>query len=1357
MPVSGNEETGVKSVTQKSSDYSAGVPIKKRRFFMSPPSPPPEEPSLFPEKIDSILKEQSSPARGSTPSFVSITSSGLSDAKKIPESDYRRGNSDIANVSVAQGNDNMFKVKLEEPIPRIHSSALDDIRRKGKLILSDNPAPEVTLRKSELTLAPNEALAATVGKEIVHSQSKVEVKCKEEMPAVAEGTELSLGLKEHLAPALTGPVIGGDWSYRNQDNLEPMSLNLSLSEEKTSSQCESSGKGLSSLGADMSECRANWDLNTPMDAWTDTVIDSSISFDESNATGGPDCKTGLVGAGVNKEKLSIVEIQNRANETDSSTLANQYKSNDSLLLRLSSPSLQSNQCQNPSSSSSRMDLHRVISAINSHRLSGPIRNLNLGNYKTVKSEPFDEGVKLDVNVSKPSNTGLVDCSRAVKCGVVEQGNLGAVKSSNTSTQKSVDPRPIKSEPTHVDTRETIKSIEGTSVQLDKHLIQGVDNHSGDMTLPMTSEMSCRDGKTDLTMSSDVTKHSGNVNEYAPMEACQIKDQVAASQGLDTKGNNTRTEDGNIDRESFKLKCMNDQLLDSRGSGEDCASDEEKINISADMLEDSYGSDCESDGARALETAMDTKQDGKGNDYVDGEVHVSVELTAVEEPICTAREVEHDDNDDLDNKGTEFVGPINNVHLTSFYNEAKDNKDNLAETSNNNYTESFDVVLNDKSDKGSNEDMCLQEPLAVENLTSGAGVEGSAEPDDQSGKMDAQKCQDAEFSEQVTNGSQGTVVDIGQCIKLNVNNTDLAPMSDSNLSKTSGSGDNAAKDTSYGGQRSRIITLPRSSTVSPSKSRSISGQPLPSRVGKEILPDVATEEDNIHSRGRVEPYIDRNPVFSRERYQDQSLRYYRLAPRRGRGRMNSRGDWGSDRNYASELYNNQTNYRVPRHKYALDVSDADLEYNTYNMASDSAFAGTGRGGRNLSNDGPLTYHIPSRRRSPVGAHMPRQNPRNISPTRCMGEDAPNLVGMRHNEKFMRGFPNDFANPMFTRTQPSYDRVDGQFGRGNRNFSFVQRRGIPRVRSKSPIRSRTRSPGPWPSPRRRSPDGFGGPRELTHRRSPPVYRMGRFRSPDGPCFPGEMVIRRNPSNDLRNMDSGRDHGPTRSVIPNRSPSGRNLVRNRRFDVIDPRERPNNDDYFGGPMHSSRLHELGGDGNGDERRRFGERRGPVRSFRPYNGADGETFHLNGEDGPRPLRFFPDDSTEFQERGNLRGRDFDRRIKNRPGRRIRGIEDQEANYKHVEQPWHDGGFDDTSQFQSFAYDSMVSELDAVRHCLIVSYVNSLDLNEKTVNTVCSSVLKISIDPDMLQTDVKERHYYLCVKNGTGYAGKFWIGLLAY
>ncbi|PQP97286.1 uncharacterized protein Pyn_01718 [Prunus yedoensis var. nudiflora] len=1215
MPVSGNEETGVKPVIRKSSDYVAGVPIKKRRFpIMRPPSPPSEEQLCFLkkknhlpflQKDDSLQKEQSSPSQGSTLSYASITSSGFSDTTKYSESDYRRGRSDVTNVNVDRGNDNLFRVKVEEPSPTVHSGSLDDMQRKRKLVLADNPASQVTLGKSELNLAPTEAHAHNLGEEIMHSKSKVERKSEEEIPAVAESTELSLGLTENLVPALAGQNSGGDGSQRSRDNL-PISLNLSLSEEKNSSQCKGNREDLNFDGADKCAWRANWDLNTPMDAWTDSVSDASESFGGINAMGGAgDAKqlsgsTGMVGAGVNSEKQTIVDSQNRTNNTVSSTLASQQCNSNDTLLRLSSSCSQSNQCQNPSSACSKLDLDmdRVISATNLRRLAGPVRTLNTGNCRTVKSEPFDESVKLDVNIAKPSNTGFLDSKRAGKRAVVEQCTLGAVKSSNMSTQKLVDPRSIKSEPSIVDNQETINSIEGTSVHLDKHVIQGLDNCSSDMTLPMTAEMSCLSGKplcltestgkpscsTELTMSRDLTKHTGNLNAKVPQEACQSNEQIAVTLGLDTKGNSMRTEDDNVDRD-YKLKFMNDHPLDSRGSGEGSSSDEEKINISADMLEDSYGSDYESDGNHALDTAIDTEQDAKDDDYEDGEVRDSIEQTAVEELICNAREVEHADNDDFDNNRTDFVGHVNIAHPTSFYIEAKDNKtDHLAETSNNDDKESFDVVLNDKSDKGSDKDACLQETLAVEKLTGGAGVKGSVkdvgtEPLDRSGNEDPRNVRmESSPSKSLMKAKDMFIVQ-------------------------SWIGDNAAKDTTNGGQRSRIITLPRSSTVSPSKSRSISG-PLPSRVGREILPDVTPEEDKIHPRGRGQPYDDIAHRFSREKYQDQSLRYARLGFRRGRGRMNSR---------------------------------------------DSAYVSTGRGGRQIQNDGPINHRIPSRRRSPVGTHaihMARRNPRNISPTRCIGEDASNLVGMRHNEKFMRSFPDDNADPMFTRTQSSYEGVDGQFGRGNRNFSFVQRRGVPRVRSKSPIRSRTRSPGPWSSPRRRSPDGFGGPGELTHRRSPPVYRMERFRSPDGPCFPGEMVVRRNPSNDLRDMDSGRDHGPPRSVIPNRSPSGRVLLRNRRFDVMDPRERPNNDDYFGGPMHSGRLHELGADGNGDERRRFGERRGPVRSFRPpYNGADGETFHLNAKDGPRPLRFCPDGNTVFQERGNLRERDFDRRIKNRPG----------------------------------------------------------------------------------------------------------------
>lgn len=428
--------------------------------------------------------------------------------------------------------------------------------------------------------------------------------------------------------------------------------------------------------------------------------------------------------------------------------------------------------------------------------------------------------------------------------------------------------------------------------------------------------------------------------------------------------------------------------------------------------------------------------------------------------------------------------------------------------------------------------------------------------------------------------------------------------------------------------------------------------------------------------------------------------------RGRGRGGSRidtlrGDWESDREYSGEFYNGPSQFRGPRAKYASAIADSDMEYN--NAAPDGSYAVNGRLGRKPLNDGS---YIAPRRRSPGGRdgmQMGHRNPRNMSPSRCIGGDGSELGGMRHSEKFMRGFPDDNLDPVFTRPQP-FEGMDGRFARGGRNFSSMQRRGPPRIRSKSPIRSRSRSPGPWTSPRRRSPrrrspDGFGSHPEMTHRRSP-MYRVDRMRSPDRPVFPGDRVVRRHgsppafmsrPSNDMRDMDSARDHGHPRSVMSNRSPSGRILIRNRRFDVVDPRERADNDDeYFGGPMHSGRLLELSGEGNGEERRRFGggERRGgPVRSFRPpYNGGGnvGENFHLNAEEGgPRHYRFCSEDS-DFHERGgnnNMRERDFERRIKGRaanvPPRRNRNMDEQEENFRHGggQQVWSDDSFDDISR----------------------------------------------------------------------------------
>lgn len=443
--------------------------------------------------------------------------------------------------------------------------------------------------------------------------------------------------------------------------------------------------------------------------------------------------------------------------------------------------------------------------------------------------------------------------------------------------------------------------------------------------------------------------------------------------------------------------------------------------------------------------------------------------------------------------------------------------------------------------------------------------------------------------------------------------------------------------------------------------------------------------------RDDVYFDGPYKFSRERHQDISPRNSRPRFVRGRGRINSRidscqGEWKSDREFTGEFYNGPSHFRGSRHRFVSAVHDSESEYN--NVAHDGSFVGNNRFGRKpLNEEGPVGRHI-MRRRSPGVREMQmgQRYPRNMSPSRCSGDDGSEFVGMRHGEKFIRGYPEDTSEPMFSRSQP-FERGDGRFTRGARNF--IQRRGPPRIHSKSPTRSRTRSPGPWSSPRRRtprgSPDGYNGNPELAHRR-----RVDRMRSPDGNLFSGERRgVRRHvsplymsrPYNDTRDFDSGRGRGHPRPGISNRGTSGRILFRNRRFDGVDPQDRADNDEYFGGPMHSGRQFELNGEGNGDERRRY-ERRGPVRSFRPpYNGSVGENFDLDAEDGPRTYRFCPTDS-EFPERNNLRERDFDRRMKNRPAnmppRRTRNIDEQETNYRNSgPEVWSDDSFDDISRMK--------------------------------------------------------------------------------
>lgn len=436
-------------------------------------------------------------------------------------------------------------------------------------------------------------------------------------------------------------------------------------------------------------------------------------------------------------------------------------------------------------------------------------------------------------------------------------------------------------------------------------------------------------------------------------------------------------------------------------------------------------------------------------------------------------------------------------------------------------------------------------------------------------------------------------------------------------------------------------------------------------------------------------------FVKDRVHDQSLRNPRPNFMRGKGRISGRfgslrSEWDSDHDFASETSYRPSDYRVIRRKHAPSISGVELECNGYGIPQDGSALGSNR--RKAMNDEfSLQRHTSLRRLSsgdrdgPVtrGMQMLHRIPRNMSPRRCSAEAGSDVIGLRHDDKFMRHLSDDIIDPVYSRPQAIYDDLDSQLVRGNRNFSTLQRKGYPRIRSKSPVRSRTRSPGPWSSPQRRSPNGLS---ELTQHRSSAFYRPGRMRSPDRACFPDEMVARRRGSpsyvarhtNDLRDVDSGREHVHPRSADSNRRSSpGRVFPRSaRRANALDSREMGDGDEYMNGPLHSNKFHELRGDGSIDDRRKFIERRGPLRSFRPSYSSDNDNFQFHLNDVPRPYRFCPDADTEFVERSNMREREFDGRVKHQSlvvSRRIRNIEEQQdGNYRPVERVWHDDGFND-------------------------------------------------------------------------------------
>ncbi|KAL1535518.1 hypothetical protein AAHA92_28287 [Salvia divinorum] len=1261
MSIPGNAE-------QRSLSFSSGIPIKKRRIpVFQPCSPPREEKPSALEDCDSKNKEEPNGQDGGG----------------MPPSEAMNSNSLVNSVNnevdpLKPANVDVVASKPVEPKPRISLGLLDDTGNKK-------------------VGTQSERSSAHVKQEIVGGQ--IEGTCVLQRPSENMNVELSLGLQESVVHASEHQQK--EANFRKSDKLESL-LSLALHEEKLVSRDKKDIAADSSNS--VSANRSNWDLNTTMDVWEGSTCSDAIAQGLGNIGGfnkSDSCRddkslltiASLARPGFNKGKHIL---DGHTSSSSKSLSPQQCKMDDSLGLRLAMPFMDTSRVR--SSLSDNLDLTNASPNMSSQQVQLPVVNVS----RAVKTEPIDDNLKRDCSISSCSSTNMESSKfSSVKRECVINHSLQTILLSSVSLEKLDDRMSIKSEVVQECQQEVCKSIDAATLPVAR-VMQHQESCASSSAMPV-SLLPQSISPARLTTCSEVTTNRDFLNQSE--QSIHSKESQSSDNKPDGPNSIPIRKDNNqlrssqlgsssvVDEGKFELARIDEHAVELFQNDNTSENGEVDMDISNDTLEeDSSGSDTdiESEQIRVAGTVRQKEDE----EYEDGEVREHAQHSAEGAPT-----VEGKDNDNLklvafDSQNLQPSDPsVGQSMNTSVFKEKDVVEENIDGTQGDPINDHVGACYEPDV-----EDNSLQEPYEVSEVVADERRATSVALD---GKLDmsVEDMHERLVSSDIpTDGRHG--INVGICGEDMVVRENCVGEGEGDLTLSNVGacldGHDAAKDSNNAGNKSRIINLSRPSVMAaPFKTKHISNRSQMTRSGKERYSDFDGE---MQPRGnRDEFYTGGSNKFVKDRAYDQPARNSRPNFMRGKGRTGGRfgsfrGEWDSDHNFAPESSYGQSDYRVIRRKHASSMSDADLERGGYNIPKDGTSFGGNR--RKIMNDEFSSLRRASLRRvssgdrdGPVtrGFQMIHRIPRNTSPRRCSGEAGSDMMGLRNDDKFMQHLSDDVGNPVYAQPQALYEELDNQLVHGNRSFSTaLQRKGYPRIHSKSPVRSRTRSPGPWSSPRRRSPNGL---QELVQHQSPALYRMGRMRSPDHGCFHDDMVARRHGSpsyvarhnNDLREVDSGREHIHPRIADSNRRDSpGHFFPRStRRADALDSREMGDGEEYLNGPSHSNKFHELrGGDGSMDDRRKFIERRGPIRSFRPNFNNDNENFRFHMNDGPRPFRFCPDADTEF-ERSNGREREFDGRVKH-PSlavpRRIRNIEEQQdGNYRPpVERVWHDDGFTD-------------------------------------------------------------------------------------
>ncbi|XP_010520151.1 PREDICTED: uncharacterized protein LOC104799366 isoform X3 [Tarenaya hassleriana] len=1318
--MSGNQETPVRPSSWLCSDLNAGIPIKKRKFFVRPLSPPAEEAYSAPSENSCKPNEQGGGGGSGNTGSISCSldvnpniektlahekvgtrvTAVVTDQKTIDrsilstEGQHRLFQSDLmgnvgktekpGNVTgahevfgsakekmtaadaedIAQGIVDQSKVKTKVDLPGSLVS-FTDVERKEQLVKpsgsgivsssmqyfsSEKLTIEGKLIESEssgLVFSSGE-IGKGVYQNVLTTRSMIEETCDKK--------NVSAGCQADLSPgSCTANLSLGcktdNSIYRGQKD-ESLALNLTLSKEF----CSPHKTDGISVSTDPGRCnginRSNWDLNTTMDAWEDedctSVGKTNLSFLISESTPRHDDKASSSFDETASTK-SVSEEQEKRNvglksDVVASMLSDhQDSSRCSLSLGLSSYA-------SIEKSPLLVSTTQTGSACTS--FSWPMMaagNVNSVSLRIVKSEHLDEVV-----THETESTNI--CPVELSSDNAKQELVGncqrAVSSSGFS--KLVNPTPIKVEPNYCNQSEAVNRKDGKANQADTLTMQCNDM----LDLPTISTSNQKEKQmpfpsgyrkvpvplTGMTETpgdlnySECSLHENSAQSsteahgilHKKLQHAQTNNMISPSFGL--ADNNcdvsvatvaSLTEDKTVG--DCKTSRSKELPLNSRRTDENSLSDEEKINLSGDMLEEElYDSDFESDGGHDL-SKLKKNQDNKINE--DGKVQGSAAAVVSEDnPPAKKSKMEHAKCSDSETKTMDIAV----VFRGDFQNSSH-----------------IDNRGSESASRGKTVDMPSSED-EIKRLI----PEFQGKALDDSGEKEGQIIQDGgRSSYQVIHASEG-VSGASTVSSVNIQNPEIIDRSSTASYGADISSGDPPKEFSRGGSHSRIINLARISDKSSAKILDASGSFGPSQVESERFSDLPLESRKFFSRGsRDEVFNDHSYRFSRERYHNHF----------GNQRLNFMpGRW---------RFSDRTEFK-PR-----DRGSENFEFDNYgNTREDGAFVRSFRRGRRTWNDqGTFFPHSFSRRQSP-GNSFTHRGPRN-------SDDASAFHGRRDGEKFSRGLPRNDIDLM-ARPQRPYEDLDGRFVRGQRNFSTNHKRAFPQFRSRSPTRTRARSPGPCSSSRNRSPDGFAGNPDFPCRRSSPSYSVERMRSPDHSGFPRDMAVRRHgspsysarPSNGLREMGSVRGRGFHRSGISFRNQPDRVFRNHGKFNIMDSRERVEyGDNMFDGPSHSDRFGEFGVNVNA-ERRRFGDRHDGIRPFRPSFNT-GDCGPTNIENDPDSMRFGQEDAAETEERGNIR--EYDRQNKNfaeNTFERARNFEKEESS-RHGGELWQDGEFGDAEQ----------------------------------------------------------------------------------